>query len=86
MLRRSLDFRVNSNSFFMWSNFFVINTLMRKEVLQRQDFPLGDEAYTAPLLKAAHGGPVRPRRCLRRCRPSLRPSLRYCPPFRCAPA
>ena len=41
----------------MWSNFFVINALMRKEVLQRQDFPLGDEAYTAPLLKAAHGAP-----------------------------
>jgi radical SAM superfamily enzyme YgiQ (UPF0313 family) len=60
MLRRSLDFRVNSNSFFMWSNFFVINTLMRKEVLQRQDFPLGDEAYTAPLLKAAHGAPFDP--------------------------
>jgi hypothetical protein len=41
----------------MWSNFFVINTLMRKEVLQRQDFPLGDETYTGPLVKAEHTAP-----------------------------
>ena len=57
IFRRSLDFQVNSNSFFMWSNFFVINALMRKEVLQRQDFPLGDETYTGPLVKAAHTAP-----------------------------
>ncbi|HEX8683194.1 MAG TPA: radical SAM protein [Ardenticatenaceae bacterium] len=56
LFRRSLDFQVNSNNFFMWSNFFVINLMMRKEVLQRRDFPLGDEAYTKPLVKAAHSG------------------------------
>jgi radical SAM superfamily enzyme YgiQ (UPF0313 family) len=51
LLRRSLDFKVNSNNFFMWSKFFVINLLMRREVLQRKDFPLGDEAYTGLLIK-----------------------------------
>jgi hypothetical protein len=58
IFRRSLDFQVNSNSVFMWSNFFVINALMRKEVLQRQHLPLGDEAYTGPLLPARHDEPL----------------------------
>jgi radical SAM superfamily enzyme YgiQ (UPF0313 family) len=49
IVRRSLD-GVNSDSLFMWSNFFVINALMRREVLQRKDFPLGDEAYTGELV------------------------------------
>lgn len=51
--RRSLDFKVNSRTLFMWSHFFSINLLFRSEVLQRKGFPLGDESYTAPLLKAA---------------------------------
>jgi hypothetical protein len=38
----------------MWTHFFSINLLFRSEVLQRKDFPLGDESYTAPLLKASH--------------------------------
>ncbi len=54
IFRRSLDFQVNSESWFMWTHFFSINLLFRSEVLQRKDFPLGDEAYTAPLLKASH--------------------------------
>jgi radical SAM superfamily enzyme YgiQ (UPF0313 family) len=54
IVKRSLDFRVNSNSFFMWSNFFVINWLMRKEVTQRQDLPLGDETFGGALLKVGH--------------------------------
>ncbi|MBI3967924.1 MAG: B12-binding domain-containing radical SAM protein [Chloroflexi bacterium] len=58
ILRRSLDFRVNGGSPFMWLNFFAINFLMRKEVSQRRDFPLGDEAYEWPLLKAAHREPL----------------------------
>ena len=41
----------------MWSHFFSINLLFRAEVLQRKDFPLGDEAYTAPLVKARHTQP-----------------------------
>jgi radical SAM superfamily enzyme YgiQ (UPF0313 family) len=53
ILRRGLDFEVNGRDWFMWSHFFSINLLFRSEVLQRKDFPLGDEAYTAPLVKAA---------------------------------
>lgn len=58
MLRRSLDFRVNGNSAFMWSNFFVINMLMRREVLQRQDFPLGDESHRVELLETDRTEPL----------------------------
>lgn len=58
MVRRSLDFRVNSNSAFMWTNFFVINALMRREVLQRRDFPLGDEAWAGELLKTERDEPL----------------------------
>jgi radical SAM superfamily enzyme YgiQ (UPF0313 family) len=54
IFRRSLDFTVNSRNWFMWSHFFSINLLFRSEVLQRKDFPLGDEAYAAPLVKACH--------------------------------
>jgi len=57
MIQRSLDFEVNANDFFMWRNFFVINAMMRREVMQRKDLPLGDAAYTAPLVKAAHTEP-----------------------------
>ena len=57
IFRRGLDFKVNSKNWFMWSHFFSINLLFRSEVLQRKDFPLGDEAYTAPLVKAEHGEP-----------------------------
>ncbi len=51
VLRRGLDFRVNSSTLFMWFNFFVINILMRREVLQRKQYPLGDEGFEGPLLK-----------------------------------
>ncbi len=50
---RSQDFNVNSRSIFMWFNFFVINGLMRREVLQRRRYPLGDEGFFGPLLKVA---------------------------------
>src|SRR5260221_4469256 len=60
IFRRSLDFEVNSQNWFMWSHFFSINLLFRSEVLQRKDFPLGDEAYTAPLLKARHSEALQP--------------------------
>jgi radical SAM superfamily enzyme YgiQ (UPF0313 family) len=49
LFRRSLDFRVNGRTPFMWFNFFVINGLMRREVLQRRRYPLGDEAFHGPL-------------------------------------
>jgi radical SAM superfamily enzyme YgiQ (UPF0313 family) len=54
IFKRSLDFQVNGNNLFMWAHFFSINLLFRSEVLKRKDFPLGDESYTAPLLKADH--------------------------------
>jgi radical SAM superfamily enzyme YgiQ (UPF0313 family) len=57
IVRRSLDFEVNSRSWFMWTHFFSINLLFRSEVLQRKDFPLGDEAYDGPLVKARATGP-----------------------------
>jgi radical SAM superfamily enzyme YgiQ (UPF0313 family) len=59
IVRRSLD-RVNGDGAFMWSNFFVINYLMRREVGQRVGYPLGDEADTTPLLEAAHAEPLHP--------------------------
>src|SRR5215813_4343951 len=55
IFRRSLDFQVNSRNWFMWSHFFSINLLFRSEVMQRKGFPLGDESYAAPLLKAEPG-------------------------------
>jgi radical SAM superfamily enzyme YgiQ (UPF0313 family) len=53
ILRRSGNFRPNRRSLFMWSHFFSINLLFRAEVLQRKDFPLGDEAYDAPLVRVS---------------------------------
>ncbi len=47
--RRSFD-RVNAGSSYMWSNFYLINWLIRREVTQRRDYPLGDETFRGPLL------------------------------------
>lgn len=60
MVRRSLDFRVNSRTPFMWFNYFVINSLMRREVLQRKRYPLGDERFREQLLRVedAHVPPA----------------------------
>jgi radical SAM superfamily enzyme YgiQ (UPF0313 family) len=58
IFRRGLDFQVNARNWFMWSHFFSINLLFRAEVMQRKDFPLGDEAYTAPLVKAEHNAVI----------------------------
>jgi len=54
IFRRSLDPQVNARNWFMWSNFFMINLMFRGEVMQRKDFPLGDEAYAGELIKARH--------------------------------
>jgi radical SAM superfamily enzyme YgiQ (UPF0313 family) len=54
IFRRSLDFETNGRGWFMWSHFYSINLLFRSEVMQRQNFPLGDEEYVGPLLKAEH--------------------------------
>ncbi len=53
IFRRSLDFQVNSSSLFMWSNFFLINWMIRREVMQRRNYPLGDEAYNGLPLPGA---------------------------------
>ena len=57
MLKRSLDFEVNASDFFMWRNFFVINAMMRREVTQRKELPMGDAAHEIELVKASHTGP-----------------------------
>jgi radical SAM superfamily enzyme YgiQ (UPF0313 family) len=57
MLKRSLDFEVNASDFFMWRNFFVINAMMRREVMQRKELPLGDAAHEIELVKASHTEP-----------------------------
>jgi len=38
---------------YMFYGFFFINLLLRREATQRENYPLGDEADTAPLLKTA---------------------------------
>ncbi|HEV7919294.1 MAG TPA: radical SAM protein [Thermoanaerobaculia bacterium] len=48
--RRSFD-RINGSNAYMWSNFFSINWMIRREVTQRRDYPLGDEAFRGPLLR-----------------------------------
>ncbi|MEW5974959.1 MAG: radical SAM protein [Acidobacteriota bacterium] len=60
ILNRSLDFRVNTGNVQMAWNFFVINLLLRREVSQREGFPLGDESFSGPLIKSAHSRPVQP--------------------------
>jgi radical SAM superfamily enzyme YgiQ (UPF0313 family) len=57
MLKRSLDFEVNASDFFMWRNFFVINAMMRREVTQRKELPMGDAAHEIELAKASHTEP-----------------------------
>lgn len=57
IVRRSLDWRANSRSLFMWFHFFGINAMMRGEVLQRRDLPLGDEVFAGPLVKVADRSP-----------------------------
>ncbi|MBA3531157.1 MAG: B12-binding domain-containing radical SAM protein [Ardenticatenales bacterium] len=54
IFKRSLDFQVNASSPFMWWNFFIINGILRREVSQRDGFPLGDEGYQGELIKASH--------------------------------
>jgi radical SAM superfamily enzyme YgiQ (UPF0313 family) len=57
MFKRSLDFEVNASDFFMWRNFFVINAMMRREVTQRKELPMGDVAHEIELVRASHTGP-----------------------------
>ena len=54
ILRRALDFQVNSRNFFAFSNFFTANWLLRREVLQRRGFPLGDASDRSPLVPSCN--------------------------------
>jgi radical SAM superfamily enzyme YgiQ (UPF0313 family) len=58
MLKRSFDPQVNASNWFMWSSFFTINLMFRGEVMQRKDFPLGDEAYKGELIKVTGSADV----------------------------
>lgn len=51
IVRRGFD-RVNRDDAFMWRNFYLINALHRSDVSQRDHYPLGDESWQGPLLKA----------------------------------
>ena len=44
--------RVNRSDWFMWRNFYLINTLHRNDVSLRDHYPLGDETWQGPFLHA----------------------------------
>lgn len=52
---RSLD-SVNRSNFLMWSQFYGINAMFRREVRQRDYYPLGDESFSGTLLKVRERG------------------------------
>ena len=49
ILRRFAD-PINHSTFFMARNYPLINLMMRREVSQRDDMPLGDEGWAGELL------------------------------------
>ncbi len=51
IFRRGFD-RVNRADGFMWRNFYLINAMHRGDVSMRDGYPLGDEAWSGPLLLA----------------------------------
>jgi radical SAM superfamily enzyme YgiQ (UPF0313 family) len=51
ILRRGFD-SVNRANGFMWRNFYLINALHRNDVSMRDEYPLGDESWLGPLVKA----------------------------------
>jgi len=51
IVRRGFD-EVNRSDAFMFRNFFPINSMLRVDTLRRDRFPLGDESWTGPLLRA----------------------------------
>lgn len=53
--KRSLD-RVNAGSLYMGAKFFVINWLIRREVTERRDYPLGDAGFQGTLLRVGERG------------------------------
>jgi hypothetical protein len=57
--RRSFD-SVNRSNSAMWWHFYGINYLFRREVRQRDYYPLGDEAFKGTLLKVRERGEALP--------------------------
>jgi radical SAM superfamily enzyme YgiQ (UPF0313 family) len=55
--QRSFD-SVNRSNSAMWWHFYGINYLFRREVSQRDYYPLGDEAWRGDLLKVRERGPL----------------------------
>ncbi len=53
IVKRAFD-RVNCNDSFSLKTFFILNMMFRKEVSEREGYPLGDESYQGSLLKARH--------------------------------
>ena len=51
ILRRGLD-PVNRADAFMFRNFFPINSMLRLDTSKRDAYPLGDESWQGPLLRA----------------------------------
>ncbi|HET6249972.1 MAG TPA: radical SAM protein [Tepidisphaeraceae bacterium] len=51
IVRRGFD-AVNRADGFMWRNFYLINAMHRGDVSMRDEYPLGDEAWTGTLLRA----------------------------------
>jgi hypothetical protein len=51
IVTRGLD-RVNRADPFMFRNFFPINGMLRVDTRKRDGYPLGDEAWQGPLLRA----------------------------------
>mgnify|MGYP003603796382 FL=1 len=58
IIQRSLDFQVNSSSLFGMATFFTANLMLRREVLQRQQLPMGDADDPTPLLPVAGAGGI----------------------------
>jgi len=57
--KRSVD-SVNRSSAAMWWQFYGINAMFRREVRQRDYYPLGDESFRASLLKVRERGEALP--------------------------
>jgi radical SAM superfamily enzyme YgiQ (UPF0313 family) len=51
IVRRGFD-AVNRADAFMWRNYYLINAMHRGDVSLRDEYPLGDEAWTGQLLQA----------------------------------
>jgi hypothetical protein len=51
IIRRGFD-GVNRSDAFMFRSFFPINSMLRIDTLRRDGFPLGDDSWNGPLLRA----------------------------------